>query len=173
MKLLITSALLFLSLSPLVQAKHDRSYHNRGEFKANVINSVPVYKYLTPPQPKTYCEPLLIRKQSHPQSHDKTAVIMGGIVGGVIGHATSDKKHQGLGAILGAVIGSTLAHNIKHDKNWSPPTYQVQQQNCAVTYKKAHKIRVLDGYKVTYRLQGKLYRIFMQHKPAKYIQIYN
>jgi uncharacterized protein YcfJ len=176
MKLLITSAIVFLTLSPLVQAKHDRAYHNnaehnRGVFKAKVIDSTPVYKYVKVRQPQTYCEPLVVRRD-YRQSHDKGAAIFGGIVGGVIGHATSSNKHKGFGTIVGAVIGSSLAHKIDHTNTQHSRTYKVKQQNCVTTYKKAHKVRVLDGYNVTYRSKGNLYRTFRQDKPAKYIRIY-
>jgi uncharacterized protein YcfJ len=171
MKLLITSALLFLSISPLVQAKHDRNYNKHGEFKAKVIHSAPVYKYVTVNQPQTYCEPVVLRK-THRRSHDKSAAIVAGIVGGVIGHAASDNKHKGLGTILGAVIGSSLVHNIGYEHNKHSRDFQFKQQNCVVTYLKANKVRVLDGYKVTYRLQGRIYRTFRQYKPKKYIRIY-
>ena len=99
MKLLITSALLFLVISPLTQAKHNSSYHNAGKhnrhaIRAKVIESTPVYKYVTVRQPKAYCEPLAVRKISHRFSN-RGAAIMGGVVGGFIGHAASDKKHKG------------------------------------------------------------------------------
>jgi len=171
MKLLLTSALLFLAISPLVQAKHVRNYNNHGEYKAKVISSTPVYKYVTVSQPQTYCEPIVLRKTRR-HSHDKGAAIVGGIVGGVIGHAASNNKHKGLGTIVGAVIGSSLMHNIEHVNNKRSRSYQVHQQNCVATYKKTSKVRVLDGYKVIYRSQGNLYRTFRQNKPAKYINIY-
>jgi uncharacterized protein YcfJ len=182
MKLLITSALLFLAVTPLAQAHHYNSYHDRsehghGEFKARVVNSTPVYKYVTVRQPQTYCEPSVTRK-NYAHSHDRRphnngATIVGGIVGGVIGHTASDRRHKGLGTIIGAVIGSSLVHNIDRTNKKDSRSYQVQPQNCVVTYKKNRKVRVLDGYKVTYRSQGKYYRTFRQNKPAKYIHIYD
>jgi uncharacterized protein YcfJ len=168
MKSLITSALLILVISPWVQAKH---YQNHGEFKAKVIHSIPVYKYVTVSQPQTYCEPVVLRKTNR-RSHDKSAALVGGIVGGVIGHAASDNKHKGLGTKLGAIIGSSLAHNVGYTLNNHPRDVQIRQQNCVVTHSKTNKVRVLDGYNVTYRSQGIIYRTFRQAKPQKYIRIY-
>ena len=175
MKLLITSALLVLAISPFAQANHDLSYHNRGEhssnvFKARVIDSTPIYKYVTVSQPQTYCQPVVVNK-THRYSHDRGAATVGGIVGGVIGHAASDHKHKGLGTILGAVIGSSFVRNIEHANDKHSLSYQAQQQNCVVTYKKTSKVRVLDGYTVTYRSKGRIYRTLRQNKPAKYIRI--
>lgn len=175
MKLLITSALLFLAVSPLAQADHNTRYHNsaphsRGEYKAKVITSTPVYKYVTVRQPQEYCDPASIRK-TYPHSQDRGAAILGGIVGGVIGHATSSNKHKGLGTLVGAVIGSSLVHNIDRANKNPSRTYNANQQNCGSTYHKARKVRVLDGYSVTYRSQGKIYRTFRQDKPAKFIRI--
>jgi uncharacterized protein YcfJ len=157
MKLLITSALLFLTVSNFAQAERHHGY-----FKAKVINSSPVYKYVMLNQPQKYCEPVVSRK-----SHKSGAALVGGIIGGVIGHATSDKNHKGLGAVAGAIIGSSLAHNIEKSNNG-----YVQQQSCVVSHAKAKKVRVIDGYKVTYRSQGTLYKTFRQSKPSKYIRIY-
>ena len=176
MKLLITSVLLFLAVSPLAQAHHDRSYRNSGEhrrveFKAKVIHSSPIYKYVTVRQPQAYCKPAVVHKTRR-YSHDKGAAILGGILGGVIGHAASDNKHKGLGTIVGAVIGSSLVNNIGRANNKHSRTYQVLQQNCVATYKKISKLRVLNGYNVTYRSQGRIYRTFRQDKPAKTIRIY-
>jgi uncharacterized protein YcfJ len=174
MKLLITSALLILAVSPLAQAHHKHNYYasdkqHRGVYKAKVINSTPVYKYVKVRQPQTYCEPTVTHK-SHRRAHDKGAKIVGGIVGGFIGHAASDNQHKGLGTIVGAVVGSSIAHKVVRTNNRDTGHYQ-RQQNCMQTYKKARKIRVLDGYNVTYRAKGKFYQTFMQDKPAKYISI--
>ena len=180
MKLLITSALLFLATSPLVQAKHDRRYqsnheHNRGEFKAKVINITPVYKYMTVNQPQIYCAPAQIRstyRRSHDsRRHYKNSAIVGGVLGGVIGHAASDKNHKGLGAILGAVIGSSLVHNIGYVNNNHSHNIPVKRDKCVVIPRKANKIRVLEGYEVTYRTQGNIYQTFRKNKPQKYIGI--
>lgn len=176
MKLLITSALLFLAVSPLAQAHHSHSYYdndkyNRGVFKAKVIHSTPKYRYVTVNHPQTYCEPVVVRK-THRHSHNKGAAIVGGVVGGVIGHAASNNKHKGLGTVIGAVIGSSLAHNIERANNKHTRSYQVHQQNCVATNTHTSKVRVLDGYNVTYRSQGRIYRTFSQDKPAKYIHIY-
>jgi uncharacterized protein YcfJ len=173
---LTSSALLFLVISPMVQAKHERSYqnnhqHNRGEFKAKVIDSTPIYKYLTVRQPQTYCEPAVLGK-THAQSDAKSAAIVAGIVGGVIGHVANDNKHKGLGTILGAVIGSSLVHNIGLSNNKQSHIVHANPQNCVSTPRKTNKVRVLDGYSVTYRSQGKIYQTFRQNIPQKTIRIY-
>lgn len=179
MKLLITSALLFLATSPLVQAKHDRRYqsnheHNRGELKAKVITFNP-YKYVTVTQPQIYCAPAQIRstcRRFHDsRRHYKSSAIFGGVLGGVIGHAASDKNHKGLGAILGAMIGSSLVHNIRYVNNNHSHNIPVKRDNCVITPRKANEIRVLEGYKVTCRTQEKIYQTFRQNKSQKYIRI--
>jgi hypothetical protein len=89
----------------------------------------------------------------------------------VIGHAASDKNHKGLGAILGAVIGSSLVHNIGYVNNNHSHNIPVKRDKCVVTPRKANEIRVLEGYKVTYRTQEKIYQTFRQNKSQKYIRI--
>jgi uncharacterized protein YcfJ len=176
MKLLITSALLFLAISPMVQAKHERIYqnsyqHNRGEFKAKVIESTPIYKYLTVRQPQTYCEPVVLSK-THARYDTKSAAIVAGIVGGVIGHVTSDNKHKDLGTILGPVIGSSLVTNNGLLNNKHSHIVHANPQKCVATPRKINKVRVLDGYSVTYRSQGKINQTLRQNKPQKTIRIY-
>jgi uncharacterized protein YcfJ len=176
MKLLITSALLFLAICPIVHAKHERIYqnnyqHNRGEFKAKVIDSTPISKYLTVSQPQTYCEPVVLSK-TYARSDAKSAAIVAGIVGGAIGHVASDNRHKGLGTILDAVIGSSLVHNIGLSNNKHSHIVHANLQNCVATPRKTKKVRVLDGYSVTYRSQGKIYQTFRQNKPQKTVRIY-
>jgi uncharacterized protein YcfJ len=176
MKLLITSALLFLAISPMVQAKHERSHqnshqHNKGEFKAKVIDSTPIYKYLTVRQPQTYCEPVVLSK-THAFSGAKSVAIVSGILGGVIGHVTSDNKHKGLGTILGVVTGSSLMDNIGLSNNKHSHIVYANSQDCVTTHRKTSKGRVLDEYFVTDRSQGKVHQTFRQNKPQKTIRIY-
>ena len=180
MKLLITSTLLFLTVAPLSQAHQDHSYHDtsghsRGEFKANVVSTDTVYKYVIVRQAQTCCGPLDYKSYGRSydgQSYDnKSAAIAGGILGGLIGHVASDRRHEGLGTIVGAVIGSSLVHNIDRTNKKHLRTYQVQPKDCVVTHKKNRKVRVLDGYKVTYRSHGKLYRTFRKNKPSRYIRV--
>jgi uncharacterized protein YcfJ len=173
MKFLIASAILSLVVSPLTQAKHHNNYQNAGKhshhvIKARVIDSTPVYKYLTVEQTPTYCEPRVVRKMTH-RSSDKGAAIVGGIIGGFVGHTASHEKHKGFGTVMGAVIGSSLGHNIGV---YNHRNYKVKSQNCVARYNTPRKIRVLDGYNVTYRSKGKIYRSFTQDKPGRYIRIY-
>lgn len=176
MKLFTTVALLFLAAFPAVHAHDVHSYYKtkqpiRSAVKAKVINSTPVYKYVTVSKPQRYCE-LAEPLKTHNNYHNGDAVIVGGIVGGVIGHATSHKRHKGLGTIAGAVIGSALGHNLERAHSSGSDNYLVQQQKCLSSYKKSSKVRVLDGYKVTYRSAGQLYRIFVRDNPGKYIRIF-
>ncbi|WP_299078498.1 glycine zipper 2TM domain-containing protein [uncultured Paraglaciecola sp.] len=174
MKLFISSILLFLLVSPFAQANHDRSYHNHGKHsrkvvKAKVIRAIPVYKYVNTRNHKTYCKPVAVHSEYRP-AHSKRAAIFGSIVGGIVGRTVSQNQTKDLGTLMGAVVGGSLAHNIVRAKHSELPTYSVQH-NCKPKHKKARKVRVLDGYKVTYRSKGRLYRTFMEEKPTKYIRI--
>ncbi|MEP1445590.1 MAG: glycine zipper 2TM domain-containing protein [Paraglaciecola sp.] len=173
MKLLITSTILFLAVSPFAQADHQKSYHaskhNPAKFKVRVIETTPVYTYVTQPQQQTVCEPVVTTYQ---KSHNKRAVILGGVVGGVIGHATSNDRHKGLGTVVGAVIGSSLAHKVDLGHKHNSRVYQGHKQRCVTQYNEPQKIRVLDGYNVTYRVKGKIYQTFRHERPDRFISIY-
>ena len=140
MKSLIKSALLLLLFPPLAQAHHYHSYHNssqqsRGESNAKVLDSTPVYKYATALPAQRYCQANVIYK---PYGQPDTG--------------RSDNSEVTLvGGIVGAVIGTSSAQNIKRTNKSDSHNYQVQQKNCETKYQKSRKVRVLDGYKVTYR----------------------
>ncbi|MBU3005522.1 glycine zipper 2TM domain-containing protein [Paraglaciecola arctica] len=174
MNLLITSAVLVLTFSPLALAKHEYSHlngtkHSQGLLKARVIESTPIYKYVFPPRQKTVCQPI---STTHSQSQNKGAVILGGIVGGAIGHAASNDRHKGLGTVVGAVIGSSLAHKIDLSYKHNSKAYHSQKQRCVTQYNQPQKVRVLDGYNVTYSVKGKIYQTFRHERPNRFISIY-
>lgn len=174
MKLLITSTILLLVASPFAQADHNKSYHSSSKhhpvkLKARVIDSTPVYTYRAKPQQHRVCEPVLV---SYQKPHHKGVAILGGIVGGAIGHAASNDRHKGLGTAVGAVIGSSLAHKIDLSYKHNSKAYHSQKQRCVTQYNQPQKVRVLDGYNVTYSVKGKIYQTFRHERPNRFISIY-
>lgn len=122
MKLLLSSTLLLLALSPLANAKNHHT--------VKVVKTVPAHKYQVVKQPK-YVQVKTI-KVSHKKPN--TGVIIGGVVGGLIGHNTSTHQNKVLGTIAGAIIGSTLGHHIdKVSDNHHTKVYK------KVTHNKRHR----------------------------------
>ena len=178
MKLMTLSTVLFLMVSPFANAHHERGEYygkhygkqQRHSIKARVVKSTPVYKYIRVRDNHHRCEP--VHNRRHHQSQGKNAALVGGVVGGVVGHAVSNNRHKGLGTVMGAVIGGTLVHKLGHVKRKHYYS-ETPSSHCRVRHNTTKKVRVLDGYNVTYRSRGQLYQTYMQDKPKKFIRIYS
>lgn len=117
--------------------------------------------------------------------------LIGGVIGGVIGNqlgrnARTDRGRAGA-TVLGAVVGTVLANEHagnreRRDQPESLPQlqtahqyqYQYQEiqpvQRCETRHQQVKK-RVLTGWQVTYRYQGRQFTTFMDHKPGKTIPL--
>jgi len=94
MKLLITSAKPFLTISRLVQAKRDSRYqnnyrHSSNELKVRITNFTLVYKYFTVNQPQTYCQSTVVHP-THLHPCDKNMAVVKGILEGVACNTTGN-----------------------------------------------------------------------------------
>jgi uncharacterized protein YcfJ len=163
MKYLLTCAFLLSVVSPWSQAHHDRGY-----YKAKVVNTMPVYKYRTVKRPQEICHVY----DGHRNHINNGRALIGGVIGGTIGHAVSNRKHKVLGTIAGTIIGSSIAHQPRNSAGTYGVSHRNTSQLCRVNYHTAEKVRVLSGFNVTYKLKGRLYQTFTKNRPGKRIRIY-
>lgn len=166
MKPLTTSLIIAaLALSFTVQAKPAQHHYDY----ARVINVTPTYNYVTHRVPVQECWETEYRPKH--KSHVSTVVgsIIGGAVGHAIGHNKSNKK-VGLvaGAALGAAIGSDIEAKKRHQ--YHNGYGQHSYQTCETSFEMERE-KVLSGYKVTYRYQGKRYHTRTKHHPGDRIKV--
>jgi uncharacterized protein YcfJ len=133
---------------------------------ARVINVDPIYRDVRISSPERECwdKP---RYRNYRSSNDSyTSTIAGGIIGGVIGNQFG----KGSGKTAMTVAGTLLGGSIGRDYNNNQAGYYDNGQQCHVTERYRTEQR-LDGYRVTYKYNGKTYTTEMDHDPGRYIPV--
>lgn len=100
-------------------------------------------------------------------SRSATPTVLGAIIGGVIGHNIGSGPSRGVataaGAILGATVGSDAA--ARDSRVETRPV-----QRCESRYERDWEERI-DGYRVTYRYEGREYNTVMAYDPGNRVQV--
>ncbi len=101
--------------------------------------------------------------------HRITGTVIGALVGGVVGNQFGGGKGKdlatGVGAVGGGYAGNKVQENLQ-EKN----TYQETQRKCQTVQDRRQEPA---GYSVTYRFNGQVQTVHMDHDPGKRIAIEN
>jgi len=169
MKRMITisalAAIVTLS-SPSVFAgkSHYKNDNYRYQDSARVTHVEPIYKYGRTATPYKNCRDQYSNGQNRYYRNNYTPVI----VGGVIGNQFGDGNAKIATTLVGTVIGGVIAHKLDYN-NQSYYGYQ-DQSDCLIN-RRHHNKQKIDGYRVTYKYQGKKFTTIMDHHPGKRIPI--
>jgi uncharacterized protein YcfJ len=150
------------------------NYYNDHAYSdtARVTHVQPIYKTVRVSSPERECwnEPHRYNKhQRHTQNESYTAAIAGGIIGGVIGNQFGGGSGKKALTVAGALLGGSVGNDYKnHTRNYSNDYSNGEQ--CRVTNRYREEER-LDGYRVTYKYNGKTYTTRMDHDPGRRIPV--
>ncbi len=153
MRYLATAAVLAVLSAPVASAEYDY---------APVVRVEPIYKTVTISTPRRVCREEEVRHRGSSDSH--TGTILGAIVGGVIGNEISDGRH--VGSIAGAALGASIGHDLSRDDD----DYITTESRCRTRQVRSTEER-LQGYRVTYRYEGKTYTTKTDHDPGNEIRV--
>ena len=145
-------------------AQHDRKNYQM----ADVTKVEPVYKTLEIRKPKKVCEE---RQVVERQSESAAPTVVGAVVGGILGRAVGGRSagDKNVGMVAGAVIGGAIGNEagkqngeqvVKHETVCFESGYDVEYQS------------VVDGYHVTYILNGREYNTVLDHEPGAKMPVY-
>ena len=151
---------------PPVMAGHGRD----GDFVAygKVVEAEPQYRSVRVSEPRRECwgEEVRVPDGGY-RSH--TGVILGGLIGGVVGHELGNRHHRPLTTAAGAVLGASLGRDLSDGRRTH--AYDVRHEEvCRVTDSYRVEDR-LDGYRVTYRYNGKTFVTHTDHAPGRRIPL--
>ncbi len=166
------------SMSPAALAHHDSSqgqYFSESDTHieyGKVLKVTPVYREVKTTTPVKECwqEPVTRSKTVRHGSHSAGATLAGGLIGGIIGHQFGKGRGQKLSTAVGTLIGAQLGHDAVRDGHASQHTYTSYESFCEVENQVSYE-EILDGYKVTYRYNGKKYKVDMPYDPGKRIKL--
>ncbi|MFZ2542472.1 MAG: glycine zipper 2TM domain-containing protein [Gallionella sp.] len=126
---------------------------------AKVISSVPIYELVTEPHRECTTETVPVTPR-----HSIGGAVVGGVAGAAlgsqIGDGTGKKAATVAGGIAGAVIGDRIATRDE------PRTQQVERCREVGTSRE-----IINGYKVTYRYNGKDVTTTLPYQPGSTIRV--
>ena len=166
------SALLILTTA-CSPALAGRSYNDRERQHftdtARVISAVPIYRTVRIAEPREEC----YEKQVHYRDDDyksATPMIAGGVVGGIVGNQFGHGNGKTFMTIAGTVLGGSIGRDIGH-RNQSYSHYGPQTETHCEMVHGFREEEQLEGYRVTYRYQGKKFTTSMPYDPGKRLKL--
>jgi uncharacterized protein YcfJ len=129
-------------------------------------------------QPVVYREPARYygRDRYYAGHRDRTPALVGAIVGGAIGNQFGSGSGRDAATIAGAALGYSTVRDSQRRHGYGGyyvsggREYQVYEQRCAPRTDYVRDERV-NGYDVTYRYRGEIYRTTTDYHPGDRIQI--
>lgn len=178
-KTILTTAVLgFLCAST---AMADNGHHGRGRgnayghyrgvpavVSARVVDVEPLVRYVTVNRPHEECWNDVVRAPVRPGAVAGTTAA-GSIIGAAIGRQFGSGNDRDALTVAGAVAGGIVARN-RALRNGAGATRDVAVQRCEVVNDRVTE-EVVDGYLVTYRLDGRNYTMRTDRHPGDYVEL--
>lgn len=147
---------------------HHHHHHAPAVVSARVVSVEPVVRYVTVDRPREQCWNEVVREPVRPFGvAGQTAA--GSIVGAAIGRQFGSGNDRDTLTVLGAVAGGAVAHR-RAIANGGYATRDVAVQRCEVVRDRVSE-RIVDGYNVTYRLDGRHYTMRTDRHPGAWVQL--
>lgn len=162
-------------------AMADNGYNGRGRgnayghyrsapavVSARVVDVEPLVRYVTVNRPHEECWDEVVRESVRPYGvAGPTAA--GSVVGAAIGRQFGSGNDRNALTVIGAVAGGVVARN-RALRNGAGATRDVAVQRCEVVNDRVTE-QVVDGYLVTYRLDGRNYTMRTDRHPGNYVEL--
>ena len=142
-------------------------YYGPGYVYARVVDVDPVVRYVTVDRPEQRCWNETVARPAPLGVAGQTAA--GGFIGATIGHILGHGSSPGL-TVAGAAAGAAIAHEnaVRNGAGYETRTGVVQR---CETVSHPFTERQIDGYRVTYVLDGRHYTTHTDYRPGERIQI--
>jgi uncharacterized protein YcfJ len=135
---------------------------------ARVVDVEPMVRYVTVDRPREECWNEIVREPVRPYGvAGPTAA--GSIVGAAIGRQFGSGNDRDALTVIGAVAGGAVARQ-RALRNGAGATRDVAVQRCEVVSNRVRE-QVVDGYLVTYRLDGRNYTMRTDRHPGAWVQL--
>jgi uncharacterized protein YcfJ len=135
---------------------------------ARVVDVEPLVRYVTVNRPREQCWDEIVREPVRPYGvAGPTAA--GTIIGAAIGRQFGSGNDRDALTVIGAVAGGAVAHQ-RAVRNGAGATREVAVQRCEVVNDRVSE-QIVDGYLVTYRLDGRNYRMRTDRRPGDWVQL--
>jgi uncharacterized protein YcfJ len=178
-KTILTTAVLGFLCASTAMADNGHNGRGRGNayghyrsapavVSARVVDVEPLVRYVTVNRPHEECWNEVVREPVRPYGvAGPTAA--GSIVGAAIGRQFGSGNDRDALTVIGAVAGGVVARN-RALRNGAGATRDVAVQRCEVVNDRVTE-QVVDGYLVTYRLDGRNYTMRTDRHPGNYVEL--
>lgn len=139
--------------------------HFGGDY-AEVVEVKPLTKTVSTPRQECHDEQVVRQKPVQDQ-HRIAGTAIGAVLGGVLGHQIGGGNGRKLATVAGAAAGGYAGNQVQ-DHLQKNDTETVTEQRCSTTYDKSE---TPDGFRVTYKLNGKTTTVKMSHDPGSKIPL--
>lgn len=147
---------------------HGHYRHAPAVVSARVVDVEPVVRHVTVDRPRQECWDEIVREPVRPFGVAGTTAA-GSIVGAAIGRQFGSGNDRDILTVLGAVAGGAVARE-RAIRNGAGAVRDVAVQRCEVVRDRVTE-RVVDGYLVTYRLDGRNYTMRTDRHPGDWIEL--
>jgi len=147
------------------------SMASRGDFHfggtyADVVEVKPLTKTVETPRQECH-EEQVTREKPVKDQHQIAGTAIGAVVGGLLGNQVGGGSGRALATVAGAAAGGYAGNRVQ-DKIQKGDTETSTEQRCTTAYDKSE---IPNGYRVTYRINGKTAVVHMDHDPGSKLAI--
>ena len=160
-----------------VTAHADRLYRSAdGAFYsyADVTNVEPIVRIVEVSRPETTCWQEPPRHQARYRHgggyRSFTPLLIGGIVGGVVGHQFGGGRGKDVMTVAGSLLGASIGRDAADRHRAGGGRADNGGRYCEVT-EVVHQEERLDGYRVTYRFEGRQFVTRTAYDPGNQIRV--
>ena len=164
----------------LAHGERDAGYDGADAYDwAEVVDVDPIYRDVHVSVPRQECRTEAYEVPVRGRGADRDAagpMILGGLIGAVIGHQFGRGNGRNVGSAAGAVVGAAVGHDAARRRDPDGYRYDdrdtrtAEREVCRTRYEERLD-REIDGYRVTYRYNGRNYRTQMPFEPGERIRV--
>lgn len=161
-KFFIAATALGLSTAALADPYYQGYGPPPGQAYAEVLSSTPIYRQVSVAMPRQECyDQQVVYNDYRP---NLGATLIGGLAGGLLGHSIGGGSGKAWATGIGAVVGAGVGNNIANANGGGGERVGYQRQcNTVNDYQYQQQ---LDGYDVSYRYGGQVYRTHLPYDPG-------
>ena len=140
---------------------------------ARVLHVDPILRLVRTAEPRRECWEEEVTRHRHGANHRSrsyTPMVVGGIVGGVVGNQFSQGKRRDALTVAGVLLGASIGRDLYHSRPLVREPYVTTERRCRVI-DEYHVEERVEGYRVTYRYQGKTFVRRMNYDPGNRIRV--
>ncbi|WJW75407.1 glycine zipper 2TM domain-containing protein [Thiohalobacter sp. IOR34] len=146
-----------------------RGRHHGFSDYATVVGVEPIVKYVRVAVPRQECWDEAVPVYQADDYRSATPMILGGIIGGVIGHEMGKGRGKDAATIAGTILGGSIGRDIGYRDR--PPAYDSEVRRRCRTVNDYEEEERVEGYRVTYRYQGREFTTRMASRPGRRLRV--